>query len=117
VTSSAQPTQQNPTQTSTAGWGGMQMDQNAWGAPVQATSTLTSTSQPQVNQYHGGGQVQNQSQGDVWGGSNGNGNGNGSAMTADPWASTGGAGSGFGAVAPVAAVKKDDRDPFANIWG
>lgn len=35
----------------------------------------------------------------------------------DPWASTGNTSQGgFGAGSPPIVAKKDDRDPFANIW-
>lgn len=109
ITSSAppQPQSTHATQTQlpqTGGWGGMQMDQGGWGAPVQA--------QPQHNQSSGWGapvqtqaqsqQQQNQSSG--WGG-----------MTGDPWASSNGASNGGGFAAPLPA-KKDDKDPFANLW-
>jgi hypothetical protein len=71
------------------------MDQGGWGAPA---APIQSQSQPQA-------QAQAQPAG-PWG--------------SDPWASTGAAqtqgqihgGAGFGMGQP----KKDDRDPFANIW-
>ncbi|WWC93695.1 hypothetical protein V866_000531 [Kwoniella sp. B9012] len=106
VTSSAPPqpayqqTQAHlPTPTTGGGWGGISADQNAWGA---------------------GGNTQTQpvQQNNPWGA--------GSNNTSDPWASSGstGGGGGFfgssngnglGNVQPQ--QKKDDRDPFANIWG
>lgn len=81
-TSTAPPIPQTATQAPIAGgagWGGLQMDQSAWGAPVHAA-------QPTAG---------------AWGGN------------VDPWASSG----GFGARPPAPVpVKKEERDPFANIW-
>ncbi|WVQ82055.1 hypothetical protein IAT38_004183 [Cryptococcus sp. DSM 104549] len=109
VTSSAPPVQQNPTQApvptgGAQGWGGLQMDQSAWGAPPQP-------SQPQVQATTAS------ANSNPWGGNPA------ASPAADPWASTGGAGAGagsggfFGASQPQVQAKKDDRDPFANIWG
>ncbi|KAK1926963.1 hypothetical protein DB88DRAFT_476226 [Papiliotrema laurentii] len=97
ITSSAPPTMQTPHQapiSNGGGWGGIQMDQNAWGAPAAS----------QTQQPHPPAQAQN----NLWGqGSN------------DPWASgntTGAsAGGGFGGFDQPTA-KKEEVDPFANIW-
>jgi hypothetical protein len=74
------------------------MDQGAWGAPVQAQAP------PQQQQY----QQQQQPQAtNTWGN-----------MAPDPWASASNNNSGgmgnFGA--PAQPAKKDDKDPFANLW-
>ncbi|WWC63130.1 uncharacterized protein I303_105730 [Kwoniella dejecticola CBS 10117] len=120
ITSSAPPQPYSYQQTQSAlpvsnsgGWGGsvMQMDQNAWGS--------SGAQQPQQQQTGGFG-------GNPWR----SGNASTTATTADPWASSntstnntnsgffGGASNGLsGAGAGVSQQKKDDRDPFANIWG
>jgi stromal membrane-associated protein len=100
VTSSAPPVQTQPTQTSTAGWG-MQVDQNAWGAPpVQSQASQGSAGQS------------------GWAG-NAGGAAGGSGVGADPWANTGNVNAGNigGFASPPVVAKKDERDPFANIWG
>ncbi|KAK8854928.1 hypothetical protein IAR55_003667 [Kwoniella newhampshirensis] len=108
ITSSALPVQQGATQSAipgAGGWGNIQMDQGAWGAPTApqtSNATANATSNP-------------------WGSSN-TAISPSATANADPWASTGtGNNSGglFGAQAQVGqpAQKKDDRDPFANIWG
>lgn len=102
ITSSAPPVQQTNTAPIGGGWGGIQMDQNAWGAPAQAQALQAQQSyqQPQQQQQH-----QAQSGGNVWG-------------SHDPWASNNANSSagygGFGGMAP--AQKKEEADPFANIW-
>ncbi|WVW85776.1 hypothetical protein I302_107814 [Kwoniella bestiolae CBS 10118] len=109
ITSSAppQPSYQHQAQLPTpttggggGGWGGISVDQNAWGSPAQA--------QPPAQAQ------QQQQQSNPWGSNN----------TSDPWASSGGGGGGgfFGAsngngLGGIQPQKKDDRDPFANIWG
>ena len=80
-TSSSAPVQQVAPRTTAeiAGWGGLQVDQGVWGAPVQATATNANN----------------------WGGNT------------DPWAASG----GLSGNSPVPAVaRKEERDPFANIW-
>ncbi|WWD18921.1 hypothetical protein CI109_103377 [Kwoniella shandongensis] len=113
ITSSAPPVQQGATQSAipgAGGWGNIQMDQGAWGAPSApqaTTATANATSNP-------------------WG-STATAVSPSASASADPWSSfsNGAAGEGagnssgagmFGAPAQP-APKKDDRDPFANIWG
>ncbi|WWC71710.1 uncharacterized protein I206_105668 [Kwoniella pini CBS 10737] len=127
ITSSAPPQQYQQTQSalpvsSSGGWGGaLQMDQNAWGS-----SGSQSQSQPQPQQQQQ--QPQQQQHQQQTGGFGGNpwGTSGNTSTTADPWASSntstnnsgffGGApNTGLGGSAPQ--QKKDDRDPFANIWG
>ncbi|WRT68227.1 uncharacterized protein IL334_005203 [Kwoniella shivajii] len=124
ITNSAPPQPPSYAQTQSAlpssssgGWGGIQVDQNAWGAP-------TSSQPQQQQQYHQApatAPAQTQGQGgfggDLWGGN----------ASSDPWASTGnnagtGVGGGNGFFGSSNGIqqqqpKKDDRDPFANIWG
>ena len=80
-----------------SGWGGLQMDQGGWGAPVQAQQPPTQ-SPPAA-----------QTQNNFW-----------ANPAADPWASSSngsaGAMGGFG-LAPAVTQKKEEKlDPFANIW-
>ncbi|WVR07371.1 hypothetical protein IAU60_004412 [Kwoniella sp. DSM 27419] len=118
VTSSAPPqTQHQATQApvpvpssggAAGGWGGISMDQNAWGAPAQPAQPAQQQqsaygSNPWGSTHVSSPPVQNQSH--------------------DPWAASGGSGGGFfgashsGPAAAQPAQKKDDRDPFGNIWG
>jgi hypothetical protein len=90
----------------------MQMEQNAWGAPSQPQQHVQS--QPAQSQYHQPSQQQQPQPAStgagLWG----------AAPTNDPWASAGnssasaGGFGGFGAAVPQ--QKKEEVDPFANIW-
>lgn len=84
-------------------------DQAAWGSGAQQPAQQTQ--QPQQQQQWGQNQNQTQwgqpqqgqqPQQSQWGQQN-------STIEADPWAQP--------APAPAAPAKKDERDPFANIWG
>ncbi|WVQ74769.1 hypothetical protein IAR50_004375 [Cryptococcus sp. DSM 104548] len=122
VTSSAPPVQHNPTQAplpQSNVWGGFN-DQAAWGAPqaqVQPQQPQQQAVQPPL--YAQPQSAQQNVSANPWTMSGGSG------ASADPWASNasgGGAGAGFFGVGSGAAqaqpqqAKKDDRDPFANIW-
>lgn len=96
------------------GWGGMQMEQNAWGAPSQPQQQQQ-PAQPQTQQYQYQQPPQHQPQqpassgANLWG----------AAPTNDPWASAGNgtaSAGGFGAFGGAAPQKKEEVDPFANIW-
>ena len=99
ITSSAPPQQTAPTQTPLpqAGWGNLQMDQGAWGAPQQA----------QPSQQIQPPQQQQQQPSNTWGN-----------MESDPWASNNNSSGGMGSFGAAQAqpTKKDDKDPFANLW-
>jgi hypothetical protein len=73
------------------------MDQSAWGSPAKSQQPQ---GLPQQQQYQQQFQPAQQQQGNLWAGN--------SNASADPWASTG------GFAAPPA--KKEEADPFANIW-
>ncbi|ODN92826.1 stromal membrane-associated protein [Cryptococcus wingfieldii CBS 7118] len=115
VTSSAPPVQQNPTQapvpTQSNLWGGFN-DQAAWGAP-QSAAPQQQQVQVQPPLYAQPQQAQQNVSANPWTQAGG---------ASDPWASNssgGGAGffgAGSGAAQAQPLAKKDDRDPFANIW-
>ncbi|BEJ12811.1 hypothetical protein CspHIS471_0212710 [Cutaneotrichosporon sp. HIS471] len=106
---------QPPTEQATAApvptWGGGFGDQAAWGAPQQQAQQQQGWAQPQqAQQQQGWGQppqAQQQPQ-QGWGQ---NTTASASPWGSDPWAQP---------AQPAQAqptLKKDDRDPFANIWG
>ncbi|OWZ66055.1 hypothetical protein AYX14_02567 [Cryptococcus neoformans] len=119
ITSSAAPSlQQNRTQLGIPvgnEWSGLQMDQNAWGAPQHAQTTQKTQStqvyaQPQQQQS-----VNNVAS-NPWTQAS-----TSLASSSDPWAGTSGAGAGmgggfFGMSQAQPKKEKDERDPFANIW-
>lgn len=96
-------------------WSGLQMDQNAWGAPqhaqaTQKTQPTQAYAQPQQQQSV------NNMVSDPWTQAK-----TSMASPSDPWASTssGDAGMGggfFGMNQAQPKKEKDERDPFANIW-
>ncbi|KIR38322.1 stromal membrane-associated protein [Cryptococcus deuterogattii 99/473] len=117
ITSSVAPSlQQNRTQIPGGNeWGGLQMDQNAWGAPqhAQVAQQIQSTqtyAQPQQQQS------MNSVASNPWTQAS-----TSLVSSSDPWASTSGAGAGmgggvFGTNQAQPKKEKDERDPFANIW-
>ncbi|WWC90882.1 uncharacterized protein L201_005819 [Kwoniella dendrophila CBS 6074] len=139
ITSSAppqasyQPTQTQLPTSQSGGWGGIQMDQNAWGSN-NATSTQQHqqpSQQTQFQQHPPQQQQQQQQQSGFGAGANPWGS-SGNITSNDPWQTStgnvnnsggGGGGGGFfvnsnsNGLQSQVQQKKDDRDPFANIWG
>lgn len=93
ITSSAAQTspQANTAPVPTWGFG----DQSAWGSSNQTAAPA----QPQMNSWGAQAQPQQTNNSSLWGASS------------DPWASSG------QPAQAAPAPKKDERDPFANIWG
>lgn len=107
----SQPSQGQATTTAVPTWGGGFGDQAAWGAPAQAQAQQQGWGGPQQAQPQQGWGSPQAAQQQGWGQQQPQGQQSASANPwgADPWAQ------------PTAqaqpAQKKDDRDPFANIWG
>ena len=104
ITSTAVP-QTSPQATSAVPtWGGLN-DSAAWGAP-QAAAQPQQQQQPSFNAWGSPTQTQqrnNSTTSNLWG----------QPAAADPWASP----SQTTAAPAAPAQKKNDHDPFANIWG
>ncbi|ORX38648.1 hypothetical protein BD324DRAFT_621783 [Kockovaella imperatae] len=94
-------TMQSPTQTAlptaNAGWGGLQMDQGAWGQPQQAAPAA-----PQPASSWGQPVANVNASADPWGSSS-------NVGASDPWAVS-------AAPAVSQPTKKQENDPFANLW-